>query len=261
VSRVTSASLSSVAALTLERVCKRYDEVTVLGPVDLVVPAGQTVALVGPSGAGKTTLLRIAAGLVLPSEGTVEVHGHAIGRLPPGRERAELVGVVAQQFDLVPHLSALHNVLAGRLGSWSVWKTLVSLVVPPERHLAMVALQRVGVADRARLRAGRLSGGEQQRVAIARVLVQDPAVLLADEPVASLDPARAREITELLVGIARQSGKTLVASIHAVELARAHFDRVVGLRNGLIQFDQPTTLVTDAMLAELYELQGLRSAV
>jgi len=245
-------------AVVFESVTKSYGGSPVVGPVTLVVHPGETVALVGPSGAGKTTLLSVAAGTLVPTQGTIELHGRDVTRMRSGAERSQLVGIVAQQFDLVPNLSALHNVLAGRLGAWSLWRALISLLYPLDRQLALDTLDRVGVKDRARLRAGRLSGGEQQRVAIARVLIQDPAILLADEPVASLDPARAQEVLRLLVGLTRETGKTLVASIHAVELARAHFDRIVGLRNGMVLFDVPADEVDEDMLRELYDLRGLR---
>jgi phosphonate transport system ATP-binding protein len=196
------------------------------------------------------------AGSLVPDDGVVRLHERDIGALTPGRELAGLVGIVAQQYDLVPNLSALQNVLAGYLGSWSLWRSLLSLVAPRDKLLAMRALERVGVADQAYQRAGLLSGGEQQRVAIARVLVQDPAVVLADEPVASLDPARAADVLQLLIGIARENGKTLMASMHAVELAMGHFDRLIGVRDGTVRFDAAPSAVTEAMLTNLYALDS-----
>ena len=250
-------SASQPYAVELDGVTKRYDSVVAVDGVSLTVTSGQAVALIGPSGAGKTTLLRLMAGSLQPDAGAVRLHGTHLAGLAPGRELAELVGMVAQQFDLVPNLSALQNALAGRLGAWSLWRSLVSLVAPREKHLALEALSRVGVADRASMRAARLSGGEQQRVAIARVLVQDPAIVLADEPVASLDPARAADVVSLLVGTARENGKTLVASMHAVQLAKGPFDRLVGVRDGAVQFDVPPSDATDEMLASLYALEAL----
>ena len=248
----------AIPALEMERVVKRYGTAEVLEPVSFSVGQGESVAIAGPSGAGKSTLLRLIAGSLAPDEGTVRLHGQLVAGMEPGPELSRLVGMVAQQYDLVPNLSALHNVLAGRLGRWGFWTSLKSLLLPSEYSLAMAALQRFGIADRASLRASSLSGGEQQRVAIARVLVQDPAIVVADEPVSSLDPARAGEIARLLVDITSESRKTLIASIHAVELAREHFSRVIGLRNGAIQFDVPGPEVTDDMLRSLYALRGLR---
>ena len=251
-----ASSNASPLAVDLDGVRKRYGGLAAVDGVSLAVAQGQTVALVGPSGAGKTTLLRLMAGSLAPDDGVVRLHGRDIGALTPGRELAGLVGIVAQQYDLVPNLSALQNVLAGHLGSWSLWRSLLSLVAPRDKPLAMRALERVGVADQAYQRAGLLSGGEQQRVAIARVLVQDPAVVLADEPVASLDPARAADVLQLLTGIARENGKTLMASMHAVELAMGHFDRLVGVRDGTVRFDAAPSAVTEAMLANLYALDA-----
>ena len=245
--------------MVLDGTSKRYEQATVLAPISLSVRPGERVAVIGPSGAGKTTLLRLIAGAVAPSTGTVELLGRDVASLRPGRELARLVGMIAQQFDLVPNLSVLHNVLAGRLGEWSLGRSLRSLVWPGEQRVAFDALKRVGVTHLVHQRAGRLSGGEQQRVAIARVLVQHPSVVLADEPVASLDPARAREVVRLLTAVTEEQSETLIASIHSIGLAREFFDRIVGLRNGLVQFDIPTTGIDDDMLEDLYEIEGLRS--
>ena len=257
----TSVAATAVPAVRFEGASMRYGQTTVLAPLDLAVERGTRVAVVGPSGAGKTTLLRLMAGAAAPTTGVVELCGRDLTNLRPGRELARLVGMIAQQFDLVPNLSVLHNVLAGRLGEWSFGKSLLSLVWPRDQRLAFDALERVGVTHLAHQRAGRLSGGEQQRVAIARVLVQRPTVVLADEPVASLDPARAREVVRLLTDVTEEQGETLVASIHSIELAREFFDRIVGLRNGLVQFDVPAFSIGDHVLDELYEIEGLRSEV
>ena len=166
-----------------------------------------------------------------------------------------------QQFDLVPHLSVVHNVLAGRLGQWGTLRSLLSLVSPRERHLALEALGKLGIADKMYERTSRLSGGEQQRVAMARLLVQTPKAILADEPVASLDPARAEDLMRQLSDIVRESGKTLVASLHSVHIARTYFSRAIGLRNGELQFDLPVGDVTDQMLERLYDIRGLKGEV
>ena len=247
--------------MQFEDASRRYGEASVLAPLSLAVAPGERVAVIGPSGAGKTTLLRLMAGAVAPSTGTVALHGQNVAGLRPGRELAKLVGMIAQQFDLVPNLSVLHNVLAGRLGEWSFGRSLLSLMWPQEQRLAFDALERVGVTHLARQRAGHISGGEQQRVAIARVLVQHPSVVLADEPVASLDPARAREVLLLLTAVTEEQGETLIASLHSVDLARELFDRIVGLRNGVVQFDAPACNIHDDMLEDLYRIEGLRSEV
>lgn len=258
---MASSSSNHAPAVLFDGASKRYERTTVLAPLSLAVDPGERVAVIGPSGAGKTTLLRLMAGATAPSTGTVALRGQDVASLRPGRELARLVGMIAQQFDLVPNLSVLHNVLAGRLGDWSFVRSLLSLVWPREQRLAFDALERVGVTHLAYQSAGRLSGGEQQRVAIARVLVQRPSVVLADEPVASLDPARAREVLRLLTAVTEEQGETLIASLHSVDLARELFDRIVGLRNGFVQFDAPACNVHDGMLDDLYEIEGLRSEV
>lgn len=246
---------------SLREVTKRYPGGVALASLSLDITAGERVAIVGSSGSGKTTLLHVMAGIVRPDEGAAFIKGRPLARLNPGRELARMVGVIHQQHDLVPNLAVLHNVLAGRLGEWGLLKSLVSLVLPQEKRLAAAALAQVGIADKLRERTSNLSGGERQRVAIARLLVQSPEAFLADEPVASLDPARAEDLVRLLTDLAVQSNRTLVASLHSVGLARAYFPRIIGLRNGEISFDLPTEEVTSLMLDELYELTGLRDEV
>mgnify|MGYP001201589100 FL=1 len=245
--------------INLDNVAKRYSGFEAISPVSIRIKKGERVAFLGPTGSGKTTLLLLISGQLPPTSGRVEIDGMALQSIQSGRTLSRLVGMIPQQFDLVRNLSVLHNVLAGRLGEWGFFRSLLSLMFPQERELATDALNRVGLSGWATARAGNLSGGEQQRVAIARLLVQDPAVILADEPIASLDPTRGEEILKLLVGIAGTK-KTLIASIHSVSLATLYFDRMIGVRNGTVHFDLPTGKVTNAMLEELYSLEGLRDA-
>ncbi len=231
-----------------------YGTRTAVGPLTLTIPRGQRVALVGPSGAGKTSLLRLLAGQLAPSAGQVSVGGRDLARLRGRRELPALVGLLPQQLDLVPQLSVKHNVQAGALGRWGVLRSLGALVLPVEHPPARAAVERMGLGDRFEDRVADLSGGEQQRVALARLLVQDPALVLADEPVASLDPARAEQLLDLLGAAAREDGRTLVTSLHDPALALRSVDRVVGLRDGQVVFDLPPHRVTPAMLAGLYRL-------
>ena len=242
----------------VHQIAKSYDGRYALAPISMEISPGEKVAIVGPSGSGKTTLLHILSGVTQPDSGDVILKGNDLSGLGPGRRLSRLVGVIHQQYDLVPHLSVLHNVLAGRLGQWSTMRSLVSLVWPRERDAALQALERVGIVEKSGERASHLSGGEQQRVAIARLLLQDPEIIVADEPVSSLDPARADDLMGMLAGIAEDSGKTLIAGIHSIELARRYFDRIIGLRNGESQFDLPIDWLTEIMLEELYELEGLQ---
>jgi len=245
----------------LQEVTKRYPQGVALAPLSLAINAGEQVAIAGPSGSGKTTLLHLIGGVIQPDAGDISIDGRSLSRLRSGRELARLVGVIHQQHDLVPHLAVIHNVLAGRLGEWGLMKSLLSLVFPQERDAALRALNQVGLPDKLYQRTSQLSGGEQQRVAIARVLMQAPQAILADEPVASLDPARAEDLVRLLTQLALSTGRTLVSSLHSIELARTYFQRIVGLRNGELQFDLPAAAVTVSMLERLYDLQGLRDEV
>lgn len=242
------------SACELADVTVAYGDVAAVRRLSLRVAPGETVALVGSSGAGKTTVLRVLAGLVAPSAGTASLAGSPVGE--QRRQLPRRVGMMQQRLDLVGQLSAKHNVQAGALGRWGVWRALAALVLPVEHPPARAAAERTGIADKLGLRVAHLSGGEQQRVALARLLVQDPAVMLADEPVASLDPARADDLLSLLCMLARQERRALVASLHTPELARTHFGRIVGLREGQLVFDRPTSEVTDEMLDSLYRLLG-----
>ncbi|MEX2290721.1 MAG: ATP-binding cassette domain-containing protein [Mycobacteriales bacterium] len=225
-----------------------------VGPVSLVLAAGETVALVGPNGAGKTSLLRLLAGQLPPASGRVSVGGRDLPALTGRRELPRRVGLLPQALDLVPQLSVRHNVQAGALGRWGLLRSLAALLLPLEHPAARVAAERVGLAERWQQRVAELSGGERQRVALARLLVQDPALLLADEPVAALDPGRADDLLGLLCTTARADGRALVVSLHSPELAQRHVDRIVGLRAGQVVFDLPTAGVTRDLLDRLYRL-------
>ena len=241
--------------VTAAGISKSYSQVPALSPVSFSVLPGERVALAGPSGSGKTTLLYLLAGILQPDTGTVAIGGKELALVKPGRELSRLVGIVHQQYDLVPQLPVLHNVLAGRLGQWGLLRSAASLVWPQDRRLAESALERMGIGDKAWERTSHLSGGEQQRAAIARLMVQSPRVVLADEPVASLDPALAGEILRLLTGLTEDGGRALVVSMHSPELIRRFCTRVIGLRAGNLAFDLPAEAVTGPTLDDLYHLE------
>lgn len=240
------------ASCELRAVTVSYGAVTAVGDVSLRVSPGETVALVGRSGAGKTSVLRVLAGMVPPSSGTAYLRGQPLDGAHRGLP--QLVGMMQQRLDLVGQLAVKHNVQAGALGRWGSLRSLAALLLPLEHPPARAAAERVGIADKFGARVAHLSGGEQQRVALARLLVQDPAVMLADEPVAALDPALAEDLVALLCDLAREGGRTLVASLHTPDLARAHFDRLVGLRDGRLAFDLPSHQISAEHLRALYEL-------
>ena len=261
---MTDTPSSEIAACSLVDVEYRYGVTNALRGVSLRVAPGESVALIGPSGAGKTTLLRVIAGLFQPSAGAVEVMGRSLAGLRPGRELAGLVGMMQQQLDLVLQLAVKHNVQAGYLGRWGTLRSLAALAFPIESTGARNAIRRVGLEDRIATRVGRLSGGEQQRVALARLLVQDPDLVLADEPVSALDPALADDLLALLRDLVSDrpgerpgesmAPRALIASVHQPELALRHFDRIIAMRSGQIAFDKPADDVTEKDLDLVYSL-------
>lgn len=243
------------AAVALRGVEVRYGADPALRATLDIAP-GERVALVGPSGAGKSTLLGLCRGARPLAAGTVEVLGVDLAAASRRRLRAvrSRIGSVHQGLDLVGPLTALQNVSAGRLGRWGTARSLASLVRPVDPGPALEAMRRLGIEDLAGARTDRLSGGEQQRVALARVLVQDPALVLADEPIASLDPGRARVVMDLLTEVVAGDARTLLVSLHDFAAAQETCDRVVGLRRGEVVFDLPAGEVTAAHRDALYRL-------
>ncbi len=238
-----------------KNISKHFEGKIALSSLSFSILQGELVALIGPSGAGKTTLLNSIAGLVPIQNGELLIDSEPISSYKKGKIFAKKVGVIRQQFDLIGSIAVIHNVLAGRLADWGVLKSLFSLLVPREKEIAQKALERVGLSDKIFEITSTLSGGEQQRVAMARLMVQKPEVILADEPVASLDPARAEDVLAMLIKIVSEQKQTLIASLHSVEYARKYFTRIIALKNGEILFDLPTDKVTDDLLAELYRLK------
>jgi phosphonate transport system ATP-binding protein len=219
---------------------------------------GQFVVFLGSSGAGKSTLLRCINRLVVPTEGRVSASG--FGRLQGTELRRfrQSTGMIFQQHQLNGRQTVLQNVLNGRLGRFSTWRTCFPFP-EADQLLALRCLDRVGLLDRALARADQLSGGQQQRVGIARALAQEPRIILADEPVASLDPANAAGFLELLRSICREDGILAILSLHQVELAKTYADRIVGLRMGRVVFDGAPMDLDEPALASLYG-QGPRPA-
>lgn len=216
----------------------------------------ERVALLGPSGAGKTTLFRLLNATLRPTSGTLRFDGNDVSAMSSRelRHMRRRIGTIYQQHQLVPSLSALENTLCGKLGSWSLVETVRSAVRParPDAEQAMAALESVGLADKQRARADELSGGKQQRLTIARVLMQDPDVILADEPFASLDPGLTETIASLLLGLVQNGKRTLVATLHDVDLALRYFPRVIALRHARILFDKAPSDVSRENLDALY---------
>jgi phosphonate transport system ATP-binding protein len=250
--------MSNPAVFELAGAVLRYGTVRALSGVDLTIRAGERVAVIGPSGAGKSSVIGLLNGTLMPTGGSVRAFGIDTGAASARRLREVQgrLGTIHQRFDLVEQLRVVHNVNAGKLGRWPLWKAALSLLRPRELPDARVALHRVGIGDKLYERTGDLSGGEQQRVAIARVLVQRPAAILADEPIASLDPARGRDIIGLLHEVSLESGITLLVSLHDVQAALDRFERVVGLRDGRVAFDGPPDRIGTDQIEELYALES-----
>ena len=248
---------SAAPIFELENVGRRFGDFQALTDINLRIYPGEQVALVGPSGAGKSTLISLLNGSLLPSRGTLRVLSQDLARLAPLELRRvqRQVGTIYQQFHLVDNLRVIHNVNAGHLGHWSLSRAAFSLLWPQEVESAIRVLTQVGIPEKLYERTDRLSGGQQQRVALARVLVQDPAAILADEPISNIDPERSRGIMNLLQKLNAETGKTLVVSLHAIEFAYSHFQRVIGLRQGRILFDASPAHITPAMVERLYKLE------
>ena len=230
-----------------------------LRDVSLAAGGGERLAIIGPSGAGKTTLLRVLGAALRPGEGAVRLLDESPWRLtaPALRRLRARIGTVHQSPPIAPRLRVVTAVLAGRLGQWSLPRALGSLLLrPADLPGAHEALSRLALEDRLFERCDRLSGGQLQRVGIARVLYQRPSLLLADEPVSALDPTLADAALQTLVRQGEATGATLVASLHAVDLALRWFPRIVGMRNGQVMFDLPAAQVTAAMLDTLYASEG-----
>lgn len=247
--------MTSPAAIRFEGARVVYPNGAVgLAGVDLSIAPGEFVVVVGSSGAGKSTLLRAVNGLTPLSAGSITVQGQPVPR-QEGRALRQLrarVGMIFQDFRLSRRLTVMTNVLVGRVAHVPSWRAMLGLWPAQDREIAFQALERVGIADKAWIRAADLSGGQQQRVGIARALAQEPAIILADEPVASLDPVTTHQIMRDLLRINRELGITTVVNLHFLDLARRYGQRIIGLRQGELVFDGETSTVTQEDFRHIY---------
>lgn len=241
--------------LRLEKLVKTYktgDQA--LKAVDLEIPEGQVLALIGPSGAGKSTLIRCINRLVEPTSGKVYLGDIELTGLAPGALRRERrrMGMIFQEYALVERLTVMENVLSGRLGYVGFWRSFLRRFPQSDVDAAFHLLDRVGLAHMADKRADELSGGQRQRVGICRALIQNPSLLLVDEPTASLDPKTSRQIMRLICELCKERGLAAIINIHDVALAQMFVQRVIGLRVGKIEFDGPPEGLVPDVLTAIY---------
>lgn len=240
--------------LSLVNVNKNYGTHKAIQDINLHVSPGDFVVLLGPSGAGKSTIFKCVSQLIRPDSGEVWLNDQQINQLKGNALRLQRrkIGLIFQQFNLVSRLSALQNVLLGRLGHMPTWKANLGLFSEADRQLCLRSLDRVGMLNKAYQRADTLSGGQQQRVAIARVMAQESDLILADEPVASLDPVTSRQVLSQLKEIAAESNMAILCSLHQTDLALEFADRIIAMSNGIITFNKYACDVQENELESVY---------
>ncbi len=244
--------------LVIEKLTKAYGSSRALDDVSLSIVPGQFVGVIGRSGAGKSTLLRALNRLGEPTAGRIRWNDLDVTSLSGRhlRDWRRRCAMIFQQFNLVGRLDVLDNVLMGRLGHTASWRAVTRMWSREDRMLGMAALEQMGIANLAAQRADNLSGGQQQRVAICRALLQEPDIILADEPVASLDPRSSRIVMDALQRINRHYGMTVLCNLHSLDLARSYCDRLVGVAAGKLVFDGAPAALTDAVARELYGMEA-----
>ncbi len=244
--------------LVLDDVTKRFGKSIAVSGVSLTIPSGQFVGIIGRSGAGKSTTLRMINRLTEPTNGRIRFGGTDVTALtgPALRDWRRRCAMIFQQFNLIGRLDVLDNVLMGRLTHTPGWRSATKMWRREDRAIALAALERLDIAGLASQRADNLSGGQQQRVAICRALVQEPDVVLADEPVASLDPRNATIVMDALQRINRHFGLTVLCNLHSLDLARSYCDRLVGMAGGRVVFDDVPAALTKSVARELYGLEA-----
>ena len=222
--------------------------------VSLEIKQGEFVAIIGLSGAGKSTLLRTINRMHDISEGSLTVNGQEVNDLSGKdlRKFRRKVGMVFQSFNLVTRTTVINNVLTSRVPDMPLWKSIIGLYSKEDKVIALEALDKVGILDKAYVRADQLSGGQQQRVALARTLAQKPEIILADEPVAALDPITAKQVMDDFKKINKELNMSVLINIHHVDLALKYADRVIGIKAGEIVYDGPATKVDSEVLKQIY---------
>ncbi len=247
--------------LQIEHVTKIYDNgVVALKDVSFEVPDRQFLVIIGLSGSGKSTLLRCINRLIEPTEGRIVWNGTDITDATDEelRQIRRRIGMIFQHFNLVKRAPVITNVLAGRLGYTNPMWSFVNHFSADDKKMALQKLERVGIREKASIRADQLSGGQQQRVGIARALMQNPELMLADEPVASLDPATSHSVMKYLEQLNKQEGITILCSLHFLSLARTYADRIIALKDGLMEFDGHPDEIDDRRFKDIYGEDAVR---
>ena len=244
--------------LRISGLSRSYGDKFAAQDISLEIASGSFVGVIGRSGAGKSTLLRMINRLVEPSAGTITFNGKNVTSLGGAdlRDWRRRCAMIFQQFNLVGRMDVLTNVLMGRLGYVPGWQAMLKMWPHEDRVIALAALEQLDIAGLAAQRADQLSGGQQQRVAICRALVQEPDIILADEPIASLDPRNTKVVMDALQRINREFGITVICNLHSLDLARGYCDRLVGMAQGRVVFDDTPDRLTEEVARELYGLEA-----
>ena len=245
--------------IKFENVSKRYPNDTLgLDKVNCKIEQGEFVGIIGLSGAGKSTLIRTINRMIDTTDGLLTVDGINVASLKGKslRRFRRKIGMIFQSFNLVTRTTVIRNVLTARVPDMPWWRSVLGIYTKEDKIRALEALDQVGILEKAYTRVDQLSGGQQQRVALARTLAQDPEIILADEPVAALDPVTAKRVMDDFKKINRDLGITILLNIHHVELALEYTDRIIGIRSGRIVYDGPSSSVTEAVLKDIYGSAG-----
>lgn len=244
--------------LSITALSRSYGERFAARDITLDIAPGTFVGVIGRSGAGKSTLLRMINRLADPSAGTISFDGVDVTALKGAdlRRWRRRCAMVFQQFNLIGRLDVLTNVLIGRIGHVAPWRAMLKLWPHSDRVMALAALEQLDIAQLASQPASQLSGGQQQRVAICRALVQEPDIILADEPIASLDPRNTKLVMDALLRINREFGITVICNLHSLDIARQYCDRLVGMAQGRVVFNDAPAALTDEVARELYGLEA-----
>jgi phosphonate transport system ATP-binding protein len=240
--------------INIQALKKNFNNETVLKDINLTISNGEMIALLGPSGAGKSTLLRCLNGFERPTSGVLTMNGQPIPIKPKLLQTfRKNIGFIFQNFNLVNRMTVLDNALCGRLAYTSTAKSFFKVFSKGDHQIAEYYLNKVGIYEYRHKRVDQLSGGQRQRVAIARSLIQQPTIILADEPVASLDPKTAHSIMHLLKRLKEEENLTLVMTLHQVELAKEYAERIIGLNHGVIKVDTLSHMISVEQLYQLYD--------